>query len=97
MDSMVTRRTSHVSRLDATVINNNNSNNNNNNNSNRVQMCNLKFFTVSSLHRKLSPARTLKWPRRNRVQRIERLSRATCHVTCQMVRRDSSAIKFDRV
>ena len=30
------------------------------------------------------------------VQRIERLSRTTC-VTCHMVRRDSSAIKFDRV
>ena len=24
-------------------------------------------------------------------------SRATCHVTCHLVRRDSSAIKFDRV
>ena len=32
----------------------------------------------------------------NHVQDIERLSRATCRVTCQAVQRDSSAIKFDR-
>ena len=38
------------------------------------------------------PARTFS----DVVQHIERLSRATC-VTCQVVRRDSSAIKFDRV
>ena len=30
-------------------------------------------------------------------QHIEHLSRATCHVTCHVARRDSSAIKFDRV
>ena len=34
--------------------------------------------------------------RANRVQHIERLSRATCRVTCHLVRRDSSAIKFDK-
>ena len=28
---------------------------------------------------------------------IERLSRATRRVTCHVVRRDSSAVKFDRV
>ena len=33
----------------------------------------------------------------NHVQHIERLSRATCRVTCHLARRDSSAIKFDRV
>ena len=33
----------------------------------------------------------------NRAQHIERLSRATCRFTCHLVRRDSSAIKFDRV
>ena len=33
----------------------------------------------------------------NHVQYIERISRATCHVTFHVVRRDSSAIKFDRV
>ena len=32
----------------------------------------------------------------NQVQHIERLSGATC-VTCHMVQRDCSAIKFDRV
>ena len=31
------------------------------------------------------------------MQHIERLSRATCRVTCHMVRRDSSTTKFDRV
>ena len=30
----------------------------------------------------------------NRMQHIERLSRVTCRVTCYVVRRDSSAIKF---
>ena len=33
---------------------------NNNNNSNRIQRCNLRFFTISSLRRKPSPTRTLK-------------------------------------
>ena len=33
----------------------------------------------------------------NHVQHIERLSHATCRVTCHLVLRDSSAIKFDRV
>ena len=33
----------------------------------------------------------------NHVQHIERLWRGTCRVTCHVVRRDSSAIKFDRV
>ena len=33
----------------------------------------------------------------NHVQHIQRISRATCHVTCHVVRRDSSAIKHDRV
>ena len=33
----------------------------------------------------------------NHVQHIQRLSRETCRVTCHVVRRDSSAIKFDRV
>ena len=36
------------------------------NNNNRIQRRKSKFFTFSSLHRKLSP--TLKWPRCNRVQ-----------------------------
>ena len=81
---------------------NNNSNNNNNNN-NRIERRNSRFFflflTIASLHRELSPTRTLKWPGRNRVQ-------ITCdtqsahhvqHVVCRLVRRDSSAIKIGRV
>ena len=57
------------------------------------------FFTISSLHRELSPTRTLKWPGRNRVQ-------STCNtssvyhvqlVVYHLVERDSSAIKFNRV
>ena len=51
---------------------NNNDNNNNttttNNNNNRIQRRYSRFFTISSQRRKLSPTRTLKWPRRNRVQ-----------------------------
>ena len=31
------------------------------------------------------------------MQHIKRLSHATCRVTCHVVRRDSSAVKFDRV
>ena len=33
----------------------------------------------------------------NHVQHIERLSHATCRVTCHVVQRDSSAVKFGRV
>ena len=39
-----------------------------NNSNNRIQMLNSRFLTISSLRRKLSPTRTLKWPGRNRVQ-----------------------------
>ena len=58
----------------------------------------IRDFYDSSLRRE-TPARTLKWPGRNRVQ-------ITCnaqsgdhvqHVVCHVVRRDSSPIKFDRV
>ena len=42
--------------------------NNNNNNSNCTERHNLRLFTISSLRHELSPTRTLKWPRRNRVQ-----------------------------
>ena len=37
-------------------------------NNNRIQRRYSGFFTISSQHHKLSPTRTLKWPRRNRVQ-----------------------------
>ena len=33
----------------------------------------------------------------NHVQRIQRLSRAACRVTCHVVRKDSSAIQYDSV
>ena len=39
-----------------------------NNNNNRIQRCYSRFFTISSQHCKLSPTRTLKWPRHDRVQ-----------------------------
>ena len=59
------------------------------------------FFTVSLLRHESSLTHTLKWPERSRVQihvqHIERLSHATCRVTCHVVRKDSSAIKFGRV
>ena len=68
------------------------------NNNNRIQRHKSRFCTISSQHPEPSPTRTFKWPGCNRVQHvqhIERLSHATCHVTWHMVRRDSSAIKFD--
>ena len=43
-------------------------NNNNNNNNNNIQRRCSRLFTISSQRRELSPTRTLKWPRRNRVQ-----------------------------
>ena len=43
-------------------------NNNNNNNNNRVERRYSRFFSISSQRRELFPTRTLKWPRRNRVQ-----------------------------
>ena len=38
------------------------------NNNNWIQRRYLRFFTIFSQRRELSPTRTLKWPRRNRVQ-----------------------------
>ena len=56
-------------------------------------------FTISSLRRELSPTRTPKCPGCNRVQTTCNTSSAyhVQHVMCHVVRRDSSAIKFDRV
>ena len=45
-----------------------NNNNNNKNNNNHIQRCSSRFFTMCSLHRKLSPTRMLEWPGRSRVQ-----------------------------
>ena len=57
------------------------------------------FLTISSLRRELFPTRTLKWPGRSHVQITCNTSSAyhVQHVVCHVVRRDSSAIKFDRV
>ena len=54
---------------------------------------------LTSLRRELSPTRTLKWSGRNRVQITCNTSGAyhVQHVVCHVVRRDSSAIKIDRV
>ena len=48
-----------------------------NNNNNHIQRRYSRFFTISLQRRELSPTRTLKWPGRNRVQHIERLSSAS--------------------
>ena len=40
----------------------------NNNNNNHIQRCNSRYIAISSLRHKPSPTRTLKWPRRNRLQ-----------------------------
>ena len=40
----------------------------NSNNNNRIERCNSRFFTISSLRRESSPTCTLKWPGPNRVQ-----------------------------
>ena len=42
--------------------------NNNTHNNNRTERRNLRFFTLSSQRRELSPTHTLKWPGRNHVQ-----------------------------
>ena len=62
------------------------------NNNNRIERRYSRFFTVSSQRRELSPTRTLKWPERNHVQiTCNTLSKWNYHVTCHLVRRDSSA------
>ena len=58
-----------------------------------------RLFAVSSLLRELSPKCTLKWPESNRVQITCNIS-SDYHVqqvVCYLVRRNSSAVKFDRV
>ena len=48
--------------------------------------------TVSNMYAQVAWAQSCA----NHVQHIERLSRATCRATCHVVRRDSSAVEFDR-
>ena len=71
-------------------------------NNNRIQRrCSRFFFynlltaprTVSNTYAQVAQAQSCP----NHVQHIERLSRATCRVTCHLVQRNSSAVKFDRV
>ena len=69
---------------------------NNNDNNDCTERRNSRFFkTLSSL----PTTRTPKWQGRNRVQITCNTSGAHHgqHVVCHVVRRDSSAIKFDRV
>ena len=88
-----------ISSCSLSAINNNNNNNHHHHHHHhhhhRIQRRISRFFTISSLRRELSPTRTLKWPRHNRVK-----SSSTYHVqrvVCHLVRRDSSAIRIDRV
>ena len=73
--------------------------NNNNNNNKCIQRRSSRFCTISSLRCELSPTRTLKWARYNRVKitcntsSIYHVHRVVCH----LVQGDSSAAKFDRV
>ena len=85
----------HTTNITHTLCNNQNGNSN----SNCIQRCNLRFFIISLLCSEPSPTRTLKWPGRNFVQITCNTSSAyhMQHVACHIVRRDSSAIKFERV
>ena len=68
----------------------------------RIQMRKSRFFffyhlltaprTVSNTYAQVARAQSCA----NHVQHIQRLPRATCRATCHVVRKDSSAIKFDR-
>ena len=72
-----------------------------NNNNNRFQRRYSRFFTISSQRRELSPTRTLKWSRRNRVQ-ITCNTSSAYHVQHAMFRATwyegtAQLFKFDRV
>ena len=60
---------------------------------NRIQRCYSRFFTISSQRRELSPERTLKWPRRNRVQITCNTSSAyhVLHVVLRATRYEGTA------
>ena len=72
-----------------------------NNNSNQIRNSRFFFFyslltaprTVSNTYAQVARAQSCA----NHLQHVDRLSRATCRVTCHVVRRDISPIKFDRV
>ena len=104
-----TTTTTTITTTTTTTTNNNNNNNDDdhdddnddddNNNDNCIQRRNSSFLTVSSLRRELSPTRTLKWPNHNRVKITCNTSGAyhVQRIVCHLVRRNSSALKFDRV
>ena len=74
------------------------SRNNNDNNKCNTETGKSIYFEIFSLHRELSPASKFRWSGRSRVK-------ITCYTSCayheqhvrQVVRRDGSVIKFDRV
>ena len=74
----------------------NNNNENNNSNNDRIGRRSSRFCIIS-LHRELSPTRTLKWPGHNFAQITCNTSGAH-HVqhVCHVVRRDISAITYYR-
>ena len=57
----------------------------------------IQDLAVSSLHYELSPTRTLKWSSCVQITCNTSSSYHVQLVMCHVVRRDSSAIKFDRV
>ena len=67
-------------------------------NNNRIQRHYSRFYTISSQRRELSPTRTLKWPRRNRVQITCNTSSAyhVQHVVLRATWYEGTA-QFDRV
>ena len=66
-----------------------------NDNNNPIERWNSRSFAISSLHRELSPTRTLKWPECNHVQIMCHASGACDmqYVVSLMVGRHSSAIR----
>ena len=58
--------------VDGSPVNNNDDDDNDN--IDCIKRHNLRFFTISSLCREVSPTRTLKWPGRNHVQIISNTS-----------------------
>ena len=72
---------------------------NSNNNNNCIERCSSNFFQSPYCAANCFQHLTLKWPRCSRAQITCYISSAyrVQHVVCHVVRRDSSAVKFDRV
>ena len=75
------------------------SNDNDNDDGDHIERDTFEISTIFPLRCKLSPACMLKWPGHNGVQIMCNTSSAyrMPHVLCHVIRRDSSATKFDRV